>query len=79
MHKSLIKWKLFETEEAAKAFRAENPTWSEVGHSDKGHYVGWCKAGEMIQEAVKQASLYYKLNVTLSADYILGRNWSECH
>jgi hypothetical protein len=79
VHKSLIKWKLFETEEEAKAFKAEHPTWSEVGHSDKGYYVGWCKAGELIQEAVRETSEYYKLNVTLAADYILGRNWAECH
>lgn len=79
VHKSLIKWKLFATEEEAKAFKAEHPTWSEVGHSGKGHYVGWCKAGELIQEAVRETSEYYKLNVTLAADYILGRNWAECH
>lgn len=79
MHKSLVKWKLFQTEEEAKAFKAENPGWSEVGHSTKGYYVGWCEAGKLIQEAVVETSRYYKLNVTLSADYILGRNWAECH
>lgn len=79
MHKSLVKWKLFQTEEEAKAFKAENPGWSEVGHSAKGYYVGWCEAGKLIQEAVVETSRYYKLNVTLSADYILGRNWAECH
>lgn len=79
MHKSLIKWKMFATEDEAKAFKSENAGWSEIGHSEKGYYIGWCEAGEMIQEAVKQASRYYKLNVTLAADYILGRNWKECH
>jgi hypothetical protein len=79
VHKSFIKWKLFETEQAAKDFKAENPGWSEIGHSDKGHYIGWCEAGVMIQEAVRETSTYYHLNVTLSADYILGRTWRECH
>lgn len=79
MHKSLIRWKLFHTEEEAKAFKAVNPAWSEIGHSGKGYYVGWCRAGELVKEAVREASQYYKLNVTLSADYILGRNWAECH
>lgn len=79
MHKSLIKWKLFNTEDEAKAFRKESPTWSEVGHTDRGYYVGWCRAGELIQEAVRETSAHYKLNVTLSADYILGRNWAETH
>lgn len=79
VHKSLIKWKVFKTEAEAKEFRKEHPSWSEVGHSDKGYYVGWCRAGELIQEAVRETSEYFKLNVTLSADYILGRNWGECH
>jgi hypothetical protein len=79
VHKSLIKWKMFATEAEAKQFKAENPGWSEIGHSDKGYYVGWCQAGELIQKAVKETSRYYKLNVDLAADYILGRNWAECH
>jgi hypothetical protein len=79
VHKSRIKWKTFKEEADAKAFRKENPTWSEVGHSDKGYYVGYTLAGELIQEAVRETSAFYKLNVTLSADYILGRNWAECH
>lgn len=79
VHKSFIKWKVFATEAEAKEFKKENAGWSEIGHSDKGHYIGWCRVGELIQQAVKQTSEYYKLNVTLSADYILGRNWAECH
>ena len=79
VHKSFIKWKIFNTEEEAREFKKLNSGWSEIGHSDKGYYVGRCKAGEMIQAAVKQTSKFYKLNVTLSADYILGRNWAECH
>lgn len=79
MHKSLIKWKLFKTEEEAKEFKKVNLGWSEIGHSAKGYYIGYCEAGRLIQEAVKETSAYYKLNVTLAADYILGRNWGECH
>jgi DNA polymerase I-like protein with 3'-5' exonuclease and polymerase domains len=79
VHKSLIKWKVFAAEEDAKLFKRDNPGWSEIGHSDKGFYIGWCKVGELIQQAVKETSRYYKLNVDLSADYILGRNWGECH
>jgi DNA polymerase I-like protein with 3'-5' exonuclease and polymerase domains len=65
--------------ETLKSFKNENPGWSEIGHTDTHLYIGWCKAGELIQEAVKETSAYYKLNVTLAADYILGRNWGECH
>jgi len=67
-------------EKAAKEFKkAQDKPWSEVAHSERGYYTGYCRAGELIVEAVKETSAYYKLNVTLSADYILGRNWAECH
>lgn len=91
VHKSLIKWKFvpvksWEDEEEVEAaekelkeFKANNPGWSEIGHSDKACYIGYCRAGELIQEVVKEVSKFFKLNVTLSADYILGRNWGECH
>jgi DNA polymerase I-like protein with 3'-5' exonuclease and polymerase domains len=62
-----------------KAFKAENPGWSEIGHSDKACYIGYTAAGTLIQESVVEASRFYNLNVTLAADYILGRNWRECH
>jgi len=66
-------------EAEAKAFKADNSTWSEVAHSAKGYYLGLCRAGELAAIAVKESGEYYKLNVTLSADYIMGRNWAECH
>lgn len=66
-------------EATLKAFKENNPGWSEIGHSDKGCYIGFCLPGVLIQEAVRETSAYYKLNVTLAADYILGRNWGECH
>jgi hypothetical protein len=79
MHKSLVKWKMFKTEEEAREFKNDNPGWSEIGHSAKGYFIGWCEAGRAIQEAVVETSRYYKLNVTLAADYILGLNWRDCH
>ena len=79
VHKSLVTWRLFDTEEEAKAFKQEHEGWSEIGHSSRGYYVADCIVGRLIQESVKEASAYYKLNVTLAADYIMGRNWAECH
>lgn len=77
--KRLVKWKLFPTEEEAKAFRKVHTDWSEVGHSAKGWYVGYCPVGVMIQEAVKEVSKHFKLNVSLSADYVLGDTWKTTH
>lgn len=77
--RGLVKWKMFKTEEEAKAFKSENVGWSDVGHSPKGWYVGKTLAGQLAIEAVKKAGEYYKLNVELTAGYMLGSNWSTCH
>jgi len=81
LSKNMVTWKMFSSEEEAKLFKKSNTTrvWSDIGHSDKGWYVGYCRAGELAVEAVKEAGEYYKLNVELTAGYILGRNWAECH
>jgi len=78
-HKSLVQWKIFKTQEEAKEFKKANAGWSEVSESPKGFYIGTCRAAELIQEAVKIASEEFKLNKPLAVDYILGRNWAECH
>lgn len=79
--KSMVTWKMFKTEEEAKMFKAEqkDKVWSDVGHSAKGYYVGYCRAGELATQAVTEAGKYYKLNVELTAGYMLGTNWATCH
>lgn len=77
--KKLAKWKVFQTEAEAKQFKLDNPTWSEIGHNNRGWYIGYCKAGELVVKAVLESGRYYKLNVDLAADYIMGINWATCH
>lgn len=77
--KRLVKWKLFKTEEEAKGFKKEHADWSDVGHSAKGWYVGYCQAGVLAVEAVKEAGEYYNLNIELTAGYMLGIHWASCH
>jgi DNA polymerase I-like protein with 3'-5' exonuclease and polymerase domains len=76
-----VTWKMFKTEEEAKTFKKTqiNKTWSDVGHTEKGYYVGYCRAGELAVESVKEAGEYYKLNVELTAGYMLGNTWATCH
>ena len=76
-----VTWKMFAAEEDAKAFKASqtDKIWSDVGHTDKGYYVGYCRAGELAVEAVNEAGKYYKLNVDLTAGYMLGNSWATCH
>ena len=77
--KNLVKFKMFKTEEEAKAFRKENPDWGEVAHTEKGFYSAYSLPGVLAVEAVKEAGQYYNLNVELTAGYIVHRNWAGCH
>jgi Zn-dependent oligopeptidase len=88
-----VQWKVFRfegdldgesakaAEKAAKAFKAAqtDKVWSDVGHTDTMYYVGYCRAGELAAQAVTEAGKYYKLNVELTAGYMLGKNWATCH
>lgn len=81
---SLVKFKLFETEDEAKEWKSKTEAstgkrLSDVGHSKKGYYVGYCRAGELAVEAVDLAGKYYNLNVSLTAGYMLGSDWGSCH
>lgn len=68
-------------EKACKAFKAAqtDKVWSDVGHTDKMYYVAYNRAGELATEAVKESGQYYKLNVELTAGYMIGTNWATCH
>ena len=79
LSKSLVKFKVFKTEEEAKAFRANNLDWSEVAHTDKCWYSAYSLPGVLATQAVKEAGEYYKLNVELTAGYIIHKNWFGCH
>ena len=77
----MVTWKIFKTEEEAKVFKSlqTDKVWSDIGHSAKGYYVGYCRAGELATEAVREAGQYYKLNVELTAGYMLGTDWATTH
>ena len=81
IRKASVQWKIFKTKEEAEAFTASqaDKLWSDVGHSEKGYYVGYCRAGELAAEAVRESGEYYNLNIKLSAGYTLGKNWADCH
>lgn len=75
-----VTWKKFESEEACKAFKSEDGrVWSDPVHNDKGWFRGYVRAGELATVAVREAGEYYKLNVQLSAGYMLGTTWGSCH
>lgn len=77
--RSMVKWKKFESEEACKSFKEEGKVWSDPVHNERGWFRGYCRAGELATQAVVAAGRYYKLNVELSAGYMLGTSWGDCH
>lgn len=82
--KSLVKWRVFKTEVEAKEAKKQLEESSGLMYSDVGHigdkwYVGYCRGGELAIKAVQMAGEYYKLNVPLTAGYMLGNSWGTCH
>lgn len=79
-----LKFKSFESEEAAiegktKEERETGVIWSDVFEAKGKWFIGYCECGELAVQAVKEAGEYYGLNVELTAGYMLGRNWKDCH
>lgn len=81
VRKELVQFKMFKTQEDAQAFKdTQSKVWSDIKESPKGgFYVAYCRAGELASEAVKEAGEYYKLNVELTAGYMVHKNWAGCH
>jgi hypothetical protein len=83
--KGLVKFKTFPTKEDCDAFRKQQykttgMIWAEAHESPKGGwFTAYSRPGELVVEAVRETTEYYKLKVPLSADYVLGTNWANCH
>lgn len=77
--RSMVEWKKFATKEECVAFTDPTKRWSDPVHNDKGWFRGYCRAGELATIAVREAGQYFKLNVELSAGYMLGTTWASCH
>lgn len=83
--KKSVKFKRFETKEEAQAFKDDvqartSEIWSDIKDSPKGGvFVGYCRAGQLAVEAVNQSGRDFKMNVELTAGYIIGRDWKDCH
>lgn len=79
--KELVQFKMFATEKEAQAFKdSENKIWSDIKPNVRGgFFVAYCRAGELASEAVKEAGEYYKLNVELTAGYMVHKHWAGCH
>lgn len=79
IRRSAVTFKKFGTEAEAKLFKAEDKLWSDVIHNDKGWYRAYNRSGELAVKSVQESGKYYKLNVDLTAGYMIGTNWATCH
>jgi len=80
VRRSMVTWKKFASEEECKAFKSpDGKVWSDPVHNDTGWWRGYTRAGELAVLAVKLSGEYYKLNVPLTAGYMLGTDWASCH
>jgi hypothetical protein len=78
--RGMVQWQKFASEEECKAWKSEDgKVWSDPVHTEKGWFRGYCRAGELATIAVREAGKSLKLNVELSAGYMLGTNWATCH
>ena len=53
--------------------------YSDIGHMDSLFYCGYTRAGELAVESVLEAGRYYKLNIDLTAGYMMGSDWASTH
>lgn len=79
IRRTAVTFKKFETEADAKVFKDESKLWSDVIHNDKGWFRAYNRSGELAVKAVQESGKYYKLNVDLTAGYMIGTNWATCH
>lgn len=85
VNKKSVKFKMFQTKEETEEFKNLRFTefgeiWSDVKPSAKGgFYVAYCKAGQLAIESVNQSGKDYNMVIDLTAGYMLGRNWENCH
>lgn len=80
LSRKYVTWKKFQDEAECKAFVSpDGKVWSDPVHNAKGWFRGYCRAGELATMAVRMSGEYYKLNVPLSAGYMLGTDWASCH
>lgn len=81
--KKNFEFKVFDSKDEAEQYRKSvisEKVWGEPIEGKGGKWVlAYSRASELISKAVDMTTKHYKLNVPLSAGYIVGRNWADCH
>ena len=77
IHKSLVSFKVFKSEDEAKAVVTKDS--STVGHIGENYFVAFSPMSQIIKDAITCTEKLLKLNVNLGFEWACGSTWSECH
>lgn len=81
LNKSLVKYKVFETEEEGKEF-IKNWKGEQLGalvHAKKWYVALPNDVSLAISEAIRRTEKITGLNVPLGYEYVVANNWYLCH
>jgi DNA polymerase I-like protein with 3'-5' exonuclease and polymerase domains len=78
VHKSLIKFKRFNTKEEAEEFK-DTKIWSAVFETESGIFRAYSRPGELGVLSIREAGVELGLNVPLDAEYKVGKTWAQTH
>jgi hypothetical protein len=84
VHRDLVKFKVFSTEDEAKSFKksfeeSTGKLMSDVGHAGAKFFVAYSRVGELCARSVTLGGEYYNLRVQLTAGYQVGDSWATTH
>ena len=77
VHQSLVTFKIFKTEEEAKA--AQTSDSSAVCHVNDKYFLAYSPVAGIIQEAIENATQVLNFRVPLGFEWQVGDNWASCH
>ena len=78
--KDLVKFYMFKTKDEAKEFELDGFFLGDVQEAPDGRFFrAYCVSGDLANKSLTDASTYYNLNITLTAGYVIGKNWKDCH
>lgn len=95
VHESLMRWKMFDTKEEAKAYEVEGFILSGNVREFEGKWGrAYCKSGELMVKAFEEAGRIlmederkeyenegkpYTCQIPITGEYLVGKTWGETH
>jgi len=82
--KELVDIRTFPTEKEAINFKTIEEKggimWSDIKKGKKDdYYIAYSPTGELAAQSVNEAGKHFNLNVPLTAGYVIGGSWKDCH